>query len=152
MKLLMMCLLGSPAVSPTSQPPKPAQADSILIRLHKSKGAALDLVLLAFSNAGLTVTNQTGSMVESDQGSSENGLLGEKYSRVVRALVMGNDSASTVLIVGQELTTEKGSGKDFGRRPISNRSRGSAQKVWRKMVIAGAALDPEQLPGGVIKP
>jgi hypothetical protein len=152
MRFLLASLLSAAALSPATQPPKPAQADSILIRLPKSKAAALDLVLLAFSSAGLTVTNQSGSMVESDQGTSDDALFGMRYARVVRALVMGNDSTSTILISGQESSTEKKSGKDFGRQAISNRSRGSAQKVWRKMIIAGAALDPEQLPGGVIKP
>lgn len=132
-RLALLVLLMAPSL----QAQKTPKADSILVHVAKSKADVIDRVLLAFSNAGLTVTNHSGSMIESDQGVGAD-LLGDKRTRVVRALILGPDSAVTVLISGTETVKIDGSDR---RYPINSRSKGTAGKLWTKMQAVAAALE-----------
>jgi hypothetical protein len=144
--LLTLFLFSTLGVTLSAQ--KAPKMDSLVIRLAKPKAEALDLVLAAFTNAGLVVSNQTSAMIESDQGASKD-LLGDRYARVVRALVLGPDSNVTVLMAGVE--TSMIDGRQV-RQAISNRSKGTAGKLWDKMLLAAAALDPKQVPPGAARP
>jgi len=125
---------------------KPPKIDSLLIRLPIPKAAAMDRVVEAFMLAGLSVTDQTSSMVESDQGSNTSALSSVRFTRVVRALLVGRDSVTSVFITGEEVRADAGSNRDFKRLRIDNRAGGQGGKVWLKMVAAARALDSTQAP------
>jgi len=91
-------------------------------------------------------------MVESDQGSTDAALGGIRFTRVVRALVLGRDSLTTVLIIGDEVRRDKRDGREFKKLRIDNKAGGAGEKVWKKMVAAAMALDSAQVPPGAIKP
>jgi hypothetical protein len=108
----------------------------------------MDAVLEAFARCGLDVTDNSGSMVEADMGGKSN-LLGVKYTRVVRALAFGSDSATTIVIRGEEAREDdKGWAK---RLRIDNKAGGNGEKVWRKMVEVAVALDSTQVPAAAFK-
>ncbi len=129
-----------------------AKIDSILVTLPRPKAEAIDLVLAAFAENGLDVTDNSGSTIESDQEGSTNVLTGERFSRVVRALVLGKDSTSSkVLITGMEVR-EDSDGKVYKRLRIDNKAGGNGEKLWCRMVSVGMALDSAQVPGEARKP
>lgn len=131
---------------------KVAKIDSLLVRLPKPKADAMDLVLEAFVRAGLSITDQTASMIESDQGTTDAMIGGIRFNRVVRALVLGRDSMTTVLITGDEVRSDKKDGREFKKLRIDNKAGGAGEKVWKKMVAAALALDSAQVPRDAIKP
>jgi hypothetical protein len=131
-----------------SQAQKVPKIDSLLIHLPKPKAAAMDAVLEAFARSGLDVTDNSGSMVEADIG-GKSSLLGLKYTRVVRAVVFGNDSATTIMIRGEEAREDN---KGWVKRlRIDNKAGGNGEKVWRKMVEVAVALDSTQVPAAAFK-
>jgi hypothetical protein len=141
-------LFTSVLVIAEAQAQKNAKIDSLLIRLPKAKPAAMDAVLEAFARSGLDVTDNSGSMVEADLGSKSN-IIGMKYTRVVRAVVFGNDSVTTVLIRGEEAREDE---KGFTKRlRIDNKAGGNGEKIWKKMVAVALALDSTQVPGVAFK-
>lgn len=121
------------------------KVDSLLILLSKPKAQVMDQVLTAFTEQGLDVTDNSGSLVKSDQGGKNNGLTGHKYTRTIHALVIGRDSVSTrVLITGTEVR-EGSTGQIFKRLRIDNRAGGAGGKLWCRMVGVARALDSTQL-------
>jgi hypothetical protein len=109
----------------------------------------MDRVLTAFAQAGLDVTDNSGSMVESATGAKSN-IIGVKYERTVRALLMSRDSSTTaVLLRGEEARSDK---QGWTKRlRIDNRAGGNGGKVWRQMVAVAVALDSTQVPEGAFK-
>jgi hypothetical protein len=130
---------------------KPPKIDSLLIRLAKPKAEAMDLVLMAFMSAGLSVSDQTASLVTSDQGTNDNALLNIRFKRIVRALVLGRDSSTIVLITGDEVRMDKDDkNREFKHLRIDNYAGGAGNRVWLKMVAAAMALDSTQVPEVVL--
>ena len=116
---------------------KAEKIDSLLVQLPIPKAAAMDRVLAGFAAAGLDITNNSGSLVESDLGAKNNALTGANYRRSVRALVFAQDSTSTrVLITGIEARDDNG--RVFKRMRIDNRAGGNGEKAWCQM---GRAFD-----------
>lgn len=126
-----------------SQAQKTPKIDSLLVRLPIAKAEAMDRVLEAFARAGLDVTDNAGSTVES-RVENRRSLIGVDYTRTVRALLFGNDSSTTVLIRGEE-TREDNTGFKKHLR-IDNRAGGKGKDTWRKMVAVATALDGQQVP------
>jgi len=149
--IILFASLQWAVVAPTIGQKVP-KIDSLLVRLSKPKADAIDLVLAAFVHAGLSITDQTSSMIESDQGSTDAALGGIRFTRVVRALVLGRDSTTTILITGDEVRIDKKDGREFKKLRIDNKAGGAGEKVWRKMVSAAMALDSAQVPRDAIKP
>jgi hypothetical protein len=58
----------------------------------------MDRVVTAFAQVGLDVTDNSGSMVEATTGAKSN-LIGVKYERTVRALVLSRDAAHTAVLL-----------------------------------------------------
>lgn len=138
-------VLTTPAAAHAQQ----AKVDSLLLHLPLSRAAALDRVVGAFMSVGLTVTNTTNSLVESDQGkTTDSWLTGIDRARVVRAVLYGSDSSTTVFLVGSETQT-MGTGQTRDKLRIDNKAKGNGGKVWRKMVAVAMALDSMQVPRAV---
>lgn len=143
----LVCAAAAPVAAQ-----KVLKVDSLLVRLPKPKAEAMDLVLEAFMRAGLSITDQTSSIVESEQGSNDSMFGGIRFTRVVRALLIGRDSVTTILITGDEVRSDKASGGEFKKLRIDNKAGGAGEKVWKKMVAAAIALDSTQVPRDAIKP
>jgi hypothetical protein len=110
----------------------------------------MDAVLDAFARAGHSVTDNSGSMVEADVGNTVSGFTGVKYIRIVRAILIGRDKATSVLITATEQRDDQ---RGFQKQiRISNRTGGNGGKVWQKMVAVALALDSTQVPAAAIKP
>lgn len=134
-------LLSALASSAAGQKVK---VDSLLVVIPRPKAAVIDLVLIAFAEQSLDVTDNSGSTVTSDQGSTKNTFTGVKYTRAVRALVLAPDSTMTrVLITGTEAQDAKIGG--MKRKRIDNQSRGTAAKLWCQMVRVAMSLDSAQV-------
>ena len=137
---------GNPAPPATPAGPDPTFVDSLLIIMAKPKDEVLDLVVEAFTLAGLAVTNITGPLVTADAGTTDDGLLGVAYSRTARAIVMRHDSATTVLITGVEIRkSSDGSTAGMQQLRIDNKAGGNGEKVWCRMVLAALKLDSTQV-------
>lgn len=146
--LLLTCTVSVPAHSQ-----KPPKIDSLLILLPKPKAEVMDLVLAAFTQAGLSITDQTTSLVTADLGSNDNILTGVRFVRVVRALILSRDSTTTVLITGDETRHMKeDNNRQLRRLRIDNHAGGHGEKAWRMMVAAAMLLDSTQVPAAAIKP
>jgi hypothetical protein len=104
----------------------------------------MDLVLTGFAAAGLDVTDNSGSLVESDIGAKNNSLTGANYQRAVRALVIAKDATATkVLLTGIEARDDNG--RVFKRIRIDNRAGGNGEKVWCQLVAVAVFLDSTQV-------
>lgn len=150
---LLVCQVGFVLLLPPAalEAQKVPKIDSLLVELPVPKPAAMDLVLNAFISAGLEVTDNSGSMVESDQGGNRN-MLGLRFTRVVRALVTARDSASTrILLTGIEVRLNERD-DPFTRLRIDNKAGGAGEKLWCKMVSMASALDSTQVPDAAKKP
>jgi len=136
---ILLCLL-LPLSSGAAQKTK---IDSLLVVVSGSKADVMDRVLAGFIQAGLDVTDNSGSMVEADVGLKRNVLSGIEYTRVVRALVVPHDSSSVkVLITGVETRKDR----DRSRRlRIDNKAYGEGEKVWCQMVAVAVLLDSSQV-------
>jgi hypothetical protein len=90
------------------------------------------------------VTDQSGSLLEADDGDKVSSWTGVKYTRIVRAVLIGRDSATTVMLTALETRNDQ---RGFQKQVrISNKTGGNGGKVWRKMVAAAQALDATQVP------
>jgi hypothetical protein len=116
--------------------------DSLIVRLAMPRERALDAVVGAFLAAGLRVINTTPSIIETDEGS--NAGWGQSFHRVVRAILVGAESATTVIIYGEERRHYSSGGTK--RLRIDNRAGGNGGKVWAKMVDAAWSLDSTAVP------
>ena len=147
---LVALLAAFPTTGLGQEDGKRPKIDSLLLVLPQPKAEAMDAVLDAFARAGLSVTDNSGSMVESDVGVTVSGFTRVKYTRIVRALLIGRDTITRVLITATEQRDDQ---RDFQKQiRISNRTGGNGGKVWRKMVAVGMALDSTQVPAAAIKP
>ena len=117
--------------------------DSLALHLHLPRDKAVDAVVSAFTQSGLGVTNSTPSFVEADQGRTSG--LGET-ARKVRAMLFGSDTATTVVIVGDEIRYDDDGHSILRRLRIDNRAGGNGGKVWAKMVAAAMMLDSASVP------
>jgi hypothetical protein len=148
--LLLLSLVLGQAAPGLAQSPRPDKLDSFLVALPVSKAEAGDRVVAAFVAAGLPVTNTTPSLIESDQGSTHDGLGSYSRHRVVRATLLAAGGDTTrVLIQGTEDLVRGGQMEK--RKAIDNRAGGNGGKVWARMRVAATALDPTQLPPDVPK-
>lgn len=136
--LLFPLIISSVLAANTSAAQKSPKIDSLLVQLPMPKADAMDAVIEAFSRTGLEVTDNSGSMVESDVGGKTN-LIGVKYTRAVRAVLFGHGETTTVLIRGEEARE----GKDgFTKRlRIDNKAGGNGKKVWEQMAAVAHALE-----------
>jgi hypothetical protein len=116
------------------------KVDSVLVQLPLQKSDAADAVVGAFTRAGLSVANTTASLVEADEGVSQNHFAGGEARRIVRAILLPVDSRTNVLIVGEETRADK-YGRVFKRLRIDNRAGGNGGKVWKKIEAVGAELE-----------
>lgn len=131
------------ALAPSAASQK-VKVDSLLIVIPRPKAAVIDIVLIAFAEQSLDVTENSGSTITSDQGTTKNTFTGVKYSRAVRALVLAPDSIMTrVLITATEAQDAKIGG--MKRKRIDNQSRGTAAKLWCQMVRVAMSLDSVQV-------
>ena len=139
-----LCLAAGVALSQPVSAQKAEKIDSILVELAMPKAAAMDRVLTGFASAGLDVTDNSGSIVESDLGAKNNALTGANYRRSVRALVMAKDSTATrILLTGIEARDDNG--RVFKRMRIDNRAGGNGEKVWCQLVAVAVSLDSTQV-------
>jgi hypothetical protein len=123
---------------------KAEKIDSILVELPIPKAVAMDRVLAGFASAGLDVTDNSGSLVESDVGAKNNALTGANYRRSVRALVITKDATATrILLTGIEARDDNG--RVFKRIRIDNRAGGNGEKVWCQLVAVAVLLDSTQV-------
>jgi hypothetical protein len=140
-----LLLLLSPVLAPFLVPDsvaqsKPPKVDSLLATIALPKAEASDAVVTAFTAAGLSVTDQTSSIITADQGETKDELFGYNRRRVVRATLLPKGADTTrVLIQG----TEEVRRRDVleKRKRIDNYARGNGEKVWAKMLAAARALD-----------
>jgi hypothetical protein len=148
--LSIALLAGFPTAGFSQEGGKRPKIDSLLLQLPQPKVEAMDLVLESFARAGLSVTDNSESLVESDVGATVSGFTGVKYTRIVRAFLIGRDPTTSVLIAATE---ERNDQRGFRKQVrISNRTGGNGEKVWRKMVAVAMALDSIQVPAAAIKP
>jgi hypothetical protein len=124
-------------------PARAQKIDSLALRLHMPRDKSVDAVVAAFAQSGLTVTNTTTSLVESDQGSLP--TFGGKTQRIVRAVLFGADSTTTVVMTGDEIRMND-DGSLLRRLRIDNRAGGNGGKVWKRMVAAAMMLDSASVP------
>jgi hypothetical protein len=137
-------LIAALAWVPPASAQKTPKVDSLLVRITKPKAEVMDLVLAAFMQAGLSITDQTASLVTADLGSNEN-FVGIRFARVIHALLLGRDSVTTVLITGDETRFDHQNDRQFKRLRIDNKAGGDGGKAWRKMVAAAMLLDSTQV-------
>lgn len=141
----MLATVAITGVLATSSTAQKVKVDSLFILIPHSKSLVMDLVLTAFTEQGLDVTDNSGSLVTSDFGGKNNLLTGHKYTRMIHALVVAKDSTSTrVLITGTEVR-EGSTGMIFKRLRIDNRAGGAGGKLWCKMVGVAMSLDSAQV-------
>ena len=117
--------------------------DSLALHLHMSREKAVDAVVSAFTQTGLGVTTTTPSLVEADQGRTS--TFGGENGRMVRAILFGADSMTTVVMIGDEIRYGD-DGHRLGQRRIDNQARGNGGKVWKKMIAAAMMLDSASVP------
>jgi hypothetical protein len=129
---------------------KPPKIESLEVRLAQSKADAMELVVAAFMNAGLDITDNSGSLVEAEMGQKKGGFLGNtQYTRTVRALVVGAGSSSSVVTLrGEEVQdiTDTDGRHTIRRYHIDSKAKKDGGKVWKKMVDVAMALDSAQAP------
>ena len=128
------------AIGAQGQTPK---IDSLLLHLRLPRDRAADAVVAAFTQAGLGITNTTTSLVEADLGTTQS--LNIKTRRIVRAVLFGSDSMTTLLMTGDEVRTEA-DGTLLRRLRIDNHAGGNGGKAWKKMVTAARILDSASVP------
>ncbi len=144
LRLVGLCLAATVAFSRPAGAQKAEKIDSIFVELPVPKAAAMDRVLTGFASAGLDVTDNSGSIVESDIGAKNNALTGANYRRSVRAIVIAKDSTTTrILLTGIEARDDRG--RVFKRMRIDNRAGGNGEKVWCQMVAVALLLDSAQV-------
>jgi hypothetical protein len=143
---LLVFTLGNP-VHAQKKPPK---IESLQVRLAQSKADAMELVVAAFMNAGLDITDNSGSLVEAEMGQKKGGFLGNtQYTRTVRALVVGaGTSSSVVTLRGEEVQdiTDSDGRHTIRRYHIDSKAKKDGGKVWKKMIDVAMALDSTQAP------
>lgn len=137
---LVLAILMPSAVHGQKKSPK---VDSLLIVLPMSKDATSDAVVEAFTAAGLTVSDQTPSMIESDVGTTKDGLGSYSHQRTVRATLLPRKDSTAVLIVGTEALTRRN--QEEARKRIDNKAQGNGGRVWRQILDAGKRLDSTQV-------
>jgi hypothetical protein len=121
------------------------KVDSLLVVLKRPKALVMDQVLSGFAQAGLEVTDNSGSLVTSDQGGRRSAWTGIRSTRVVRALVLARDSMVTqVLITGMEMR-QGAAGLVHSQTRVDNRADGAGGQLWCKMVHVAMSLDPGQV-------
>jgi hypothetical protein len=148
---LLVFALGSPVHAQ-----KPSKIESLQVRLAQSKADAMELVVAAFMNAGLDITDNSGSLVEAEMGQKKGGFLGNtQYTRTVRALVVGAGiSSSVVTLRGEEVQdiTNSDGRHTIRRYHIDSKAKKDGGKVWKKMIDVAMALDSTQAPFAAVAP
>jgi hypothetical protein len=112
------------------------KSDSFLVIVHKPRQETIDAVVAAFIANGLEVSNTTNSMVEADLGVQKS-LLSVQYTRKVRAIFFGKDSATKVLIFGTETRDDIYHPNPYR---IDSRAKKAGGVIWRKMAAVADAI------------
>lgn len=101
--LLLTAALAQFLIPDSAAQSKHPKVDSLLAAVPLPKAEASDAVVAAFTAAGLSVTDQTPSIVTADQGETKDELFGYNRRRVVRATLLPAGADTTrVLIQGTE--------------------------------------------------
>lgn len=134
--LILAGMLVVPSILVGQKRPK---VDSVLVTLPLGRESAMEAVATAFTQAGLTITDNTHLMVEADLGSNINQLTGGEMRRVVRGLLLSKGSSTNVLLVGNEQRIDK-HGRTYKQLRIDSKAGGNGGKAWDKVVAVGEAL------------
>jgi len=125
------CALASAAAA------QRAKVDSLLVPVPRPRAAAADMVLTAFVQQGLEVTDNSASLITSNQGTKMNSFTKVRYTRVVRALLLSSDSTTTqVLLTGTE-TREAAIGGTRTQRIMDRKFLRTGRKL---RVMVGASI------------
>ena len=146
--VILVTVLAASTVAAQKAP----KIDSIFIVLPKPKAQAMDLVVEAFSLSRMTVTDNAGSLVTADAGSTDDNIFRIRYTRIVRAILIGKDSSTSVMITGEAVRHDMTENRDFKRLRIDNKAGGNGEKVWCRMVLAALKLDSLQVSDDTRKP
>ena len=119
------------------------KADSLLLTLPMPKAEAFDRVVEAMTAVGLTPTNTTPVVIESDQGVTSSAIGSIQRHRVVRATLLAHGDSTRVLLRATEAIEQRGQVQRTVT--LSNRSSGHGGTIWRKMVALGDSLTPGQV-------